>query len=459
ICPGCGVYMQDTDPLQPGYFRFTPPSDYHKNDVKSLEETWEDIIDGAEEADERKKRRDMLKSFKREKPSEERLVVCARCHSLKYYGRVKEKTAETLLPTFDFDKMVGQRLKTAYGKRAVVLMVVDSSDFDGSFPRQVAKLISEVEAQMAATYRTGFTGNSPRLIVAATKVDLLPPQLSPMRLEQWIRKRVIIGGAPRPTAVHLVSATKNWGVQALTERITKVAGPRGDVWVVGAQNAGKSSLINALARFNVGKHESRLTEAAHPGTTIGILKITGILPQNIKLYDTPGIFHSHQLTMRLNEEDFKSVQMRKELKPRTFRIKVGHSIQVGGYLRLDLLEAPARTIYMTVWASPFISLHMGKTERALDVFKKHIGVELKPPSSLKSWIEQGQFVSQKFRVHGDDWEASTVDIAVAGLGWVGLGLKGEAVIEVWTYEGVAVSTREALVYDYARIFETPGFTI
>lgn len=59
---------------------------------------------------------------------------------------------------------------------------------------------------------------------------------------------------------------------------------------------------------------------------------------------------------------------------------------------------------------------------------------------------------------GDSWEQSSVDVAVAGLGWVGIGVKGTAVLQAWTYEGVAVTTHEAMVYDMAAIFEKPGFT-
>lgn len=36
------------------------------------------------------------------------------------------------------------------------------------------------------------------------------------------------------------------GVQNLLQDAIKRVGTRGDLWVVGAQNAGKSSLINAL---------------------------------------------------------------------------------------------------------------------------------------------------------------------------------------------------------------------
>lgn len=55
-----------------------------------------------------------------------------------------------------------------------------------------------------------------------------------------------------------------------------MSGERGDVWVIGAQNAGKSSLVNALRRVASGKSAGEeglgpkdITVAPLPGTTLG----------------------------------------------------------------------------------------------------------------------------------------------------------------------------------------------
>ena len=39
-----------------------------------------------------------------------------------------------------------------------------------------------------------------------------------------------------------------WGIQNLAEHIKQLAGPRGNVWVIGVQNVGKSTLINAIGK-------------------------------------------------------------------------------------------------------------------------------------------------------------------------------------------------------------------
>ena len=55
---------------------------------------------------------------------------------------------------------------------------------------------------------------------------------------------------------------------------------------------------------------------------------------------------------------------RRQLKPRTFRASAGQTIFVGGLARFDLVQIPAQTMYLTVWASDEVACHYGRTETA-----------------------------------------------------------------------------------------------
>ncbi len=57
---------------------------------------------------------------------------------------------------------------------------------------------------------------------------------------------------------------------------------------------------------------------------------------------------------------------RKALRPRTFRIGAGHSVLIGGVARIDVLAAPAATIYLTLWASADVVTHFGRTDAAAE---------------------------------------------------------------------------------------------
>lgn len=278
------------------------------------------------------------KRMVREAPKErEEVTVCARCHSLRNYGQVKNQAAENLIPDFDFDRLISTRLVKPSGNSncTAVVMVVDCVDFDGSFPKRAAKSLFKA-----------FEGNKddpklskrlPKLVLVATKVDLLPSAISPTRLDRWVRHRARAAGAPKLSGVYLVSSRKDLGVRNLLSFIKELTGPRGNVWVIGAQNAGKSTLINALAKKE-GAKVTKLTEAPVPGTTLGILRVGGILSAKAKLFDTPGLLHPYLVSMRLNREEQKMVEIRKELRPRTYRMKVSISLPSLVYICGKTLE-------------------------------------------------------------------------------------------------------------------------
>lgn len=339
VCPGCGVHMQDKDPKQPGYF--TKPVENSRKVKKSY---LVPIAAEPEFSDSLKRGGLVFYEAQNESPEvkkPEKPVVCARCHALRHYGKVKDATAENLLPDFDFDHTVGRKLMSASGTRSVVLMVVDAADFDGSFPRKVAKLVSETAEENARAWKEGKSSNIPRVVLVVTKIDLLPSSLSPTRFEHWVRQRAREGGINKITKLHFVSAVRNWGLKSLIEDVVDLAGKRGNVWAIGAQNVGKSTLLNAVAKCvssgraaeGDGEGEgkgvfSHLTEAPVPGTTLGIVRVEGVLPAQAKLFDTPGLLNPHQITTRLTREEQKLVNVTKELKPRTYRIKVSISFDI-----------------------------------------------------------------------------------------------------------------------------------
>ncbi|KAL6976754.1 hypothetical protein U1Q18_025540 [Sarracenia purpurea var. burkii] len=462
ICPGCGVPMQSTDPKRPGFFvKPSPKNPDYKSPINRNA-----VADEPEISNSLKRGflGELVEAENGEIPSpnfSEKPVVCARCHSLRHYGKVKDPTVENLLPDFDFDHTVGRKLNSITGARTVILMVVDAADFDGSFPKKVAKLVSAAIDENSAAWKEGKSGNVPRVVLVVTKIDLLPSSLSPTRLEHWVRTRAREGGANKITSLHLVSSVRDWGLKNLYDDVVRLAGPRGNVWAIGAQNAGKSTLINSMGKQHehVGGKVTHLTEAAVPGTTLGIVRVEGVLPGQAKLFDTPGLLHPHQISTRLNREEQKLVHISKELKPRTYRIKAGHSVHIGGLMRLDIEELSADSIYITVWASPYLPLHMGKTENVHKMLEDHFGRQLQPPVGEKRVDELGLWVRKEFRVCGHSWDSSSVDIATAGLGWFAIGLKGEGLLGVWSYEGVDVILRNSLIPHRAQSFEVAGFTV
>lgn len=403
-----------------------------------------------------------------EEETEPPVVVCARCYSLVHYGRVKSSEAEPLLPTFDVDTMVSRVLQSPNSRLRlrppVFVVVVDMMDFDGSLLRGAMRLVQDFND--AGRSREPGAG----LVLCVNKLDLLPASLNENRLREWIYARLAALGLRRPHKTCLVSAALGAGIRGLLSQLESLTSVHSDVYLIGSQNAGKSSLINAMALMTGGR--TAVTVAEMPGTTITPVMLDSsaiVIPnrQQVRIFDTPGALHAHSVTSRLGLEENKDLLGRgRRFEPRTFRIGAGGSILASTLLQVDVVDCTAATFYLTLWVSPAVSVFMGKTERA-DVHRVNEAGKLlvpAPASSPARGDDDGdedasrpRFVKTRIRVEGDDWGRSSEDIAIAGLGWVAVGLNGKATLDIGTHEGVSVTRRAALAPEYARAFNKPGF--
>jgi ribosome biogenesis GTPase A len=379
------------------------------------------------------------------------VIVCARCFALRTSGRVKNEAGESLLPSFDFERVIGDRFNRLREKNsAVVLLMVDLIDYDGSFPVDAVDVIEPYVQKGVLD-----------VLLVANKVDLMPAQCTRTRLTSFVRQRSKDFGLSRCSGVHLVSAKAGMGMEILANQLEEMLDRGKEVYVVGAQNAGKSSLINRLSSKygGPGEEDGGPIASPLPGTTLGMVKLASLLPNGSDVYDTPGLLQPFQLSSRLTGEEMKMVLPNKRLMPRTYRIQVGGTIHIGALARIDLLESPQRTLYLTVWASNKVPTHYSTSAKAADTFlEKHAGTKMTPPLGQERMQQFGQWGSRLVNVYGEDWQKSTRDISIAGLCWIGVACNGNASFRVWTHEGVQVVTREALVPDMDKQLMSPGFS-
>src|SRR5690625_3555903 len=146
-------------------------------------------------------------------------IYCQRCFRLRHYNEV----SDVELTDEDYLAM----LNDISSKDALVVNVVDVFDFSGS-------LIAGIQR---------FAGSN-HLIIVANKVDLLPKSLGAGRIRQWLTERVQEVGI-RPREVALTSALDKESIRDLMALIDEERNGR-DVYVVGATNVGKSTIINQI---------------------------------------------------------------------------------------------------------------------------------------------------------------------------------------------------------------------
>jgi len=114
---------------------------------------------------------------------------------------------------------------------AVIIYLVDVIDFQGTFLSDLRSLV----------------GADAPVLMALNKADLLPAGYSPARVARWARTEARALGVGALTSVHLTSARTGAGVtELLADAIGLGRRADADVYVVGAANVGKSTLINQL---------------------------------------------------------------------------------------------------------------------------------------------------------------------------------------------------------------------
>jgi len=327
-CPGCGSDFQCRDEHRPGYL---PPEKFEiqtklakleelqllKSKAESADWSPEDEVEyliqtaggrssdlgAAEEFDIDAMAEEMgldLVELSRKK------VICKRCHGLQNYGEVEK----SLRPGWTDEPTMSQQqfrdlLKPISEKPAVIIALVDLFDFSGSVLREL----------------DGIAGENP-VILAANKVDLLPPQMGKQRAESWVRRELEYMGVKSLAnvggAVRLISCKTGAGVRAMLDKARELADDlQGDVYIVGAANAGKSTLVNYVLGRNddkpVGKIRAgnrnalkgAVTTSPLPGTTLKFIK--NDIGDGKSLYDTPGLLVPGTFTQLLTPEELKIV--------------------------------------------------------------------------------------------------------------------------------------------------------
>eukprot|EP00578_Thalassiosira_sp_NH16_P013664 CAMPEP_0181116492 /NCGR_PEP_ID=MMETSP1071-20121207/21986_1 /TAXON_ID=35127 /ORGANISM="Thalassiosira sp., Strain NH16" /LENGTH=793 /DNA_ID=CAMNT_0023200753 /DNA_START=287 /DNA_END=2668 /DNA_ORIENTATION=- len=473
VCPGCGSNFQNEDDLRPGFL----PSDKYEIQLKlsKIEEAqklqekadsseWspEDEVDwllrqgepsseNEEEdfsnlsVDEMVERMGLdLEVLSRKK------VICKRCHSLQNFGKVEQKlrpgwTDEPTLSQEEFRKL----LLPLRQKKAVILALVDLFDFSGS-------VLPELDQ---------IAGDNP-VILAANKADLLPSEMGQTRAENWVRRELEysevksianIGGA-----VRLISCKTGFGVKAMMEKAKKLAEEMEcDIYVVGAANAGKSTLVNYLLdeadttgkktkysgkkrAGNANKWKGSVTTSPLPGTTLKFIKID--LGGGKSIYDTPGLLVPGCLTERLTPEELKIVVPRKKVEPVTFRISAGKCCLVGGLAKIELI-GDCKPFLFTFFVGNEIKLHPTDSARSDEFISKHVGKMLTPPlePGPERMEDIGGFEYHEIDIEGEGWKQAAADITLRGLGWVAVTGAGTAKVRVGVPKGIGITVRPPLM--------------
>ncbi|XP_077429492.1 nitric oxide-associated protein 1 [Vanacampus margaritifer] len=230
-CSGCGAILHCADVAVPGYL----PSEKYKALLRDRR------LSGA---------------------------TCQRCHLLRHH----QKALDVQVSKDEFRDL----LREIRPQRALVLLIVDLLDIPDSLVPDLPDLV----------------GANKAVVVLGNKIDLLPAD-APNYLQR-IRRQLgrlcqDAGFGSQVSDVHLISAKTGYGVEALISSLQRAWKYKGDVYLVGSANAGKSTLFNALLQSDYCKSRAsdligKATVSPWPGTTLNLLKFPIINPTPYRMF-------------------------------------------------------------------------------------------------------------------------------------------------------------------------------
>jgi len=379
--------------------------------------------------------------------------VCQRCWALWNYNDCdsvhRPGFGKQAMPELTADKFQGMLEQTlADVNKAEVIAVVDLFDFGPS------RLMLEFLAQQIA--------NKPnvRVRVVANKIDLLPKDTDLLRIRGWVFREAKEAGIDRLrlTEVYPVSCHKGAGTREIGELLQQVNAAK-EWYLVGAANAGKSSLINRMS-LKRRKAPDRLPARAADGFTVSACPGTTLAPQvvkfatsKMKLVDMPGLLVPGSFASRLTMQELKAIIPQKEDARRvSFFLDQGRSILLGGLAQVT--HAGGRECYFTVFFAYGVKLHKCSAENAEEYCERYVGRALTPPFSKDRYRELLPWETHRFTIQGNGWMEAAADVVIHGLGWVcitGGGVNSpDLEIEVKVPKGVSVSVRKPLMPYEAR---------
>ena len=247
-------------------------------------------------------------------------IVCQRCHSLSTTGLtpLTSTTTGTPIPPSTFVSLITRLLTPAVIGQSVVVLMVDLFDFDASGP---VKAINDIITSSGARHK---------VVLGVNKADLFPRDtVTTLRAETWVRRELEVAGVDvvgaRQGTVKLMSAKTGEGVKSLMDKVMKDLGGRESVYLLGAANVGKSTLLNRIVAGRGGRGDRKagrvkstrnkfqadvmkmggVTTSNLPGTTLGVIEVD--LGEGKKLYDTPGLIVDGSFTKVCEGEELKMI--------------------------------------------------------------------------------------------------------------------------------------------------------
>ncbi|KAL7290012.1 hypothetical protein TKK_0015743 [Trichogramma kaykai] len=225
-------------------------------------------------------------------------VKCQRCHFITNY----DTCIDLKMSTSESNDVMSQ-LKSNGNSTAIILIDLTN------FPCEVWPYLSFI------------LGNQTTVFIVGNKIDLLPPDSSKFieNVKDCLTESIVKAGILKNNIKHvgLISAKTGYGIEQLINKIHKFWNRKGDIYLVGCANTGKSTLFNMLLQSDLCQSQAansiqHATTSLWPGTTLNLLKFPILKPNQARLHKRLQRLKTE--TKISQKENYNNIQEFKETK-------------------------------------------------------------------------------------------------------------------------------------------------
>ncbi|MGM9873618.1 MAG: hypothetical protein ACI31G_01690 [Bacilli bacterium] len=291
-------------------------------------------------------------------------------------------------------------LDDAVATDALIIWVVDSFSFVGSFKADLVKKIKGL-----------------KLVVLVTKFDLFPQSVKKDHLEQYVKDRFNEVGL-EPLTIKILDTLDSYNSEETLEPLHEIR--RGhDVFMIGTTMSGKTTIINSAMKIFNNKTRWNIKTEAYQGTNLKVLEIP--LSNSSFFYELPGLSLDNSTISKVEKEVQKLIIPHKKIKVTPIALKPGDGVMAGGICSLELIEGEPTTF--KAYTSEAIEFKKAPTNKMNDIFKDNLRKRLVRPVSdqLLNFVDFDVF---QYEMDNDN---QYHDIGIEGFGWFTFLAKGQIV--------------------------------
>lgn len=309
------------------------------------------------------------------------------------------------------DEQILKILDDAVASDALIVWVVDLFSFNGVLNAKLAKKVK-----------------NNKVLVVGTKRDLFSKSIKDENFVEYLTKRFEKYGV-KPCAVKLIGNSDNMSAQKAIGLVQELRQGH-DVFMIGNQSSGKTSLINKVLKFYVNKTKRVINTHLYPETEVNVLEIP--LTRSATFYELPGISQTSSLVGMVEKDVYKMIVPKKAITMFMRTMTAGEALVVGSLAYFEIVKG--KTLPYKFFSSEFVETKKVSAKNAQKtIIENYSSKAIRPVSNRFSTFRDYDLYDITMENDGKQH-----DIVIEGLCWLSFPAKGQT-IRVQAPKGVAVN--------------------